>query len=553
MSASAIIAIAIIAVVLLGAVLFVTNVRRRDTRRGAGVLSRETKAADKPTVRARGPHRQGVRAGRHRAARALEGPRARRRSAARSRSCRPIPSSVGVTRRQFLNRSSVTLMSVSLGGFGAACIAFLWPKLGGGFGSKITVDKVDDVLAEIRANDNFFYLAEGRAWLTEYPAEALPKAEKVYPPPILEGMKAGDRRALPEVPAPRLPRAVCATSQWFECPCHGSQYNRVGEKKGGPAPRGMDRFAVSIVNGNVVVEHRRHQPRPPDRHEHDGPRGRGPALHHGRTLMVYATAATTIGVIDRGRPHRRLAGVPPLEPAPRPSRGRRRAGAGAEPQALPERRGARGAEARADADLRRRHARGHRRRAAALLDRRAGPPGRRGGRLRQALRQLGRHDFETDGQRRVQLRRLPRWHEGHGRGRARTASQDPTTGEVTPVNWRAPALNTVLYRFSTDEVTYIITYGRPFSPMSPWGLARRRPHERPADLRTSSPTSQSIQIPMAGCKEGEIICDTGHLPPATRRRPRRSPTRPTRSSGRPRPPSPPAPTSRSVRRCSTST
>ena len=35
----------------------------------------------------------------------------------------------------------------------------------------------------------------------------------------------------------------CTASQWFECPCHGSQYNRVGEKKGGPAPRGMDRFA----------------------------------------------------------------------------------------------------------------------------------------------------------------------------------------------------------------------------------------------------------------------------------------------------------------------
>jgi cytochrome b6-f complex iron-sulfur subunit len=47
---------------------------------------------------------------------------------------------------------------------------------------------------------------------------------------------------------------TCATSQWFECPCHGSQFNRVGEKKGGPAPRGMDRFAVSINNGNVVID-----------------------------------------------------------------------------------------------------------------------------------------------------------------------------------------------------------------------------------------------------------------------------------------------------------
>jgi cytochrome b6-f complex iron-sulfur subunit len=46
----------------------------------------------------------------------------------------------------------------------------------------------------------------------------------------------------------------CATSQWFECPCHGSQYNRVGEKKAGPAPRGLDRFAVSVSGGVVTVD-----------------------------------------------------------------------------------------------------------------------------------------------------------------------------------------------------------------------------------------------------------------------------------------------------------
>ena len=46
----------------------------------------------------------------------------------------------------------------------------------------------------------------------------------------------------------------CKSSQWFECPCHGSQYDRVGEKKAGPAPRGMDRFGVTISNGNVIVD-----------------------------------------------------------------------------------------------------------------------------------------------------------------------------------------------------------------------------------------------------------------------------------------------------------
>ncbi|MCU1351699.1 MAG: hypothetical protein JWM05_908 [Acidimicrobiales bacterium] len=41
---------------------------------------------------------------------------------------------------------------------------------------------------------------------------------------------------------------------------------------------------------------------------------------------------------------------------------------------------------------------------------------------------------------------------------------------VQQVQWRAPALNTVLLRFSRDEVRYILTYGRPFSPMAAWGL-----------------------------------------------------------------------------------
>src|SRR6266545_1425585 len=40
---------------------------------------------------------------------------------------------------------------------------------------------------------------------------------------------------------------------------------------------------------------------------------------------------------------------------------------------------------------------------------------------------------------------------------------------VAKVNWRAPALNTVLLRFSRDEVTKIIDFGRPGTPMPAWG------------------------------------------------------------------------------------
>ncbi len=46
--------------------------------------------------------------------------------------------------------------------------------------------------------------------------------------------------------------AWCESSREFECPCHGSTFNRAGEYRTGPAPRGMDRFTV--VTGGEVVE-----------------------------------------------------------------------------------------------------------------------------------------------------------------------------------------------------------------------------------------------------------------------------------------------------------
>jgi mono/diheme cytochrome c family protein len=42
---------------------------------------------------------------------------------------------------------------------------------------------------------------------------------------------------------------------------------------------------------------------------------------------------------------------------------------------------------------------------------------------------------------------------------------------VASVSWYAPALNTVLLRFSKDEVKDVLTYGRPGTPMPAWGVA----------------------------------------------------------------------------------
>jgi mono/diheme cytochrome c family protein len=60
--------------------------------------------------------------------------------------------------------------------------------------------------------------------------------------------------------------------------------------------------------------------------------------------------------------------------------------------------------------------------------------------------------------------------EGSG-GQAPYTITDAEGAFVATVNWRAPALDTVLLRFTREEVEYIINYGRPFSPMPGWGAA----------------------------------------------------------------------------------
>ena len=40
----------------------------------------------------------------------------------------------------------------------------------------------------------------------------------------------------------------------FNCPCHSSFFNRQGEVTGGPAPRPMDLFPVSLQDNKLVVD-----------------------------------------------------------------------------------------------------------------------------------------------------------------------------------------------------------------------------------------------------------------------------------------------------------
>jgi mono/diheme cytochrome c family protein len=56
----------------------------------------------------------------------------------------------------------------------------------------------------------------------------------------------------------------------------------------------------------------------------------------------------------------------------------------------------------------------------------------------------------------------------------------PFTVNGKAVAWKAPALNTELLRFSEDEVRQIITFGRPGTPMQPWGVEGGGPKNQQA-------------------------------------------------------------------------
>jgi len=165
----------------------------------------------------------------------------------------PDAEQVGVNRRQFLNRSILGGFALSLSGFGAALLAYLWPTASAGFGTKISIGAINDVNSAIKAGTGFAYYPDGRMWVVPYPDDALPKAKAAYSPAEYVGMEAGFVALYQKCVHLGCRVPACLTSQWFECPCHGSQYNHVGEKKAGPAPRGLDRFPITVSGGALTV------------------------------------------------------------------------------------------------------------------------------------------------------------------------------------------------------------------------------------------------------------------------------------------------------------
>ena len=165
------------------------------------------------------------------------------------------PEELSLSRRKFFNRAILTVGGLGfLPAFGASLLAFLWPTGAGGFGGKVSRELrgcADDVEQPEGA-----VLRAGRAHVppaVSHRRADLAAAQKIYDPVIYAGMEKGIVALYQKCVHLGCRVPWCGSAQWFECPCHGSKYNRVGEKRDGPAPRGLDRFEVDLAGDTLTI------------------------------------------------------------------------------------------------------------------------------------------------------------------------------------------------------------------------------------------------------------------------------------------------------------
>ena len=159
-----------------------------------------------------------------------------------------------ITRRQFFNRGVGAIFGVFLAQFGIASLAFMWPKLrGGGFGGRVVVGTVDDLTRSVFLPDGRvqpLFVSAAQAYIVPFQGNTDGTSFEGLPV-VAEGLMALWQRCVHL--GCRVP--TCQSSQGFECPCHSSKYNYHGEYEGGPAPRNLDRFVVSVDDaGNLIVD-----------------------------------------------------------------------------------------------------------------------------------------------------------------------------------------------------------------------------------------------------------------------------------------------------------
>ena len=164
----------------------------------------------------------------------------------------------GISRRQVLRYSLAGGVLVWLTEVMVGSIGFLWPNLSGGFGGKVTIGKYNDIKlanSSLPIDQGFpAYVPEARAYIV-----LINPARQDFVPgtdTTGDGSAMNVRSLYQRCPHLGCKPNPCLKNFWFECPCHGSRYDRLGIKAGGaqygPAPRSLDRFAATVHSDGTL-------------------------------------------------------------------------------------------------------------------------------------------------------------------------------------------------------------------------------------------------------------------------------------------------------------
>ena len=173
-----------------------------------------------------------------------------------------------LSRRTFMRRALGAGAGLLALEFVGGTLAFLWPQIREGIGAQFRIGTLQDIVrAEPRFADGWPYaFAPARVFLLNVPAAQAMATGAAIPAtvPTAAQLLALWRKCPHlgcQVPEP------CSDLNRFQCRCHGSTFNIMGEKmKVGPAQRGMDRFPVSIdAAGTVILDTSQRIAGPPSR------------------------------------------------------------------------------------------------------------------------------------------------------------------------------------------------------------------------------------------------------------------------------------------------
>jgi len=171
-----------------------------------------------------------------------------------------------LSRRRFLRRAMLAVWGLSATTGVAGAIYMLYPNLAGQFGAALTIGKKTDFPAarpgDFKINQaGVFYRQEAKTYVVH-----LDKKTAF----LLQGTTLEDQLTAETVVKDgdgsywiglyqRCVHLGCTVPfrddcVSFKCPCHGSHYNVSGEFLDGPAPRSLDRFALSFNGEDVLID-----------------------------------------------------------------------------------------------------------------------------------------------------------------------------------------------------------------------------------------------------------------------------------------------------------